>query len=132
MGLGAVCLLAGLEKARAPRGFFEGVRSYRLVPSVLAPALGSTLIAAELGVADAIGEPVASVHRRGFSILVEDPSDPEPAGLHLVVVCPNCIRAVPYASLAGDGSLALAECLRCDVLFDAAPDAIFATSPVRG
>ena len=49
MGLGAVCLLAGLEKARAPRGFFEGVRSYRLVPSVLAPALGSTLIAAELG-----------------------------------------------------------------------------------
>ena len=48
MGLGAVCLLAGLEKARAPRGFFEGVRSYRLVPSALAPALGSTLIAAEL------------------------------------------------------------------------------------
>ena len=31
-GLGAVCLLAGLEKARAPREFFEGVRQYRLVP----------------------------------------------------------------------------------------------------
>ena len=31
-GLGAVCLLAGLEKARAPQEFVEGVRQYRLVP----------------------------------------------------------------------------------------------------
>ena len=48
-GLGAVCLLAGLEKARAPREFFEGVRQYRLVPSRFAPAVGGGLIAAELG-----------------------------------------------------------------------------------
>jgi len=48
-GLGAVCLLAGVEKARAPRSFFEGVRQYRLVPSGLAPFVGGTLIAAELG-----------------------------------------------------------------------------------
>jgi hypothetical protein len=47
-----------------------------------------------------------------------------------VVVCPHCIRAVPYAGLASDGSLALAECLRCDALFDVAPDAIFATAPL--
>ena len=48
-GLGAVCLLAGLEKARAPREFFEGVRQYRLVPARLAPIVGGGLIAAELG-----------------------------------------------------------------------------------
>jgi hypothetical protein len=64
MGLGAVCLLAGLEKARAPRGFFEGVRSYRLVRSSLAPALGSALIATELAlgtllVADLVPEAAA-------------------------------------------------------------------------
>jgi hypothetical protein len=48
VALGGVCLLAGLGKARAPRDFFEGVRSYRLVPRALAPAIGSTLVAAEL------------------------------------------------------------------------------------
>ncbi len=48
MALGGVCLLAGLEKARAPRVFFEGVRRYRIVPQALAPAVGSTLVAAEL------------------------------------------------------------------------------------
>jgi uncharacterized membrane protein YphA (DoxX/SURF4 family) len=47
-GLGAVCLLAGLEKARAPRDFFSGVRQYRLVPARLAPVVGSVLIAVEL------------------------------------------------------------------------------------
>lgn len=48
VGLGGICLLAGLEKARSPRGFFEGVRSYRLVPRGLAPAVGVALIAAEV------------------------------------------------------------------------------------
>lgn len=49
-GLGAICLLAGIEKARAPRHFFEGVRQYRLLPSRLAPLIGGALIAAELGI----------------------------------------------------------------------------------
>jgi len=48
IGLGGICLLAGLEKARAPREFARGVESYRLVPRSLAPAVGATLIAAEL------------------------------------------------------------------------------------
>ena len=48
MGLGGVCLLAGLEKARAPREFFEGVRRYRLVARGLAPAVAAGLIALEL------------------------------------------------------------------------------------
>jgi hypothetical protein len=50
IGLGGVCLLAGLEKARAPRAFFRGVERYRLVPRSLAPAVGGGLIAAELAV----------------------------------------------------------------------------------
>jgi uncharacterized membrane protein YphA (DoxX/SURF4 family) len=48
-GLGAVCLLAGFEKARAPRDFFDGVRQYRLFPARLAPVVGGGLVAAELG-----------------------------------------------------------------------------------
>jgi hypothetical protein len=48
-GLGAVCLLAGVEKARAPRTFFGGVRQYGLVPARFAPMAGGALIAAELG-----------------------------------------------------------------------------------
>jgi uncharacterized membrane protein YphA (DoxX/SURF4 family) len=47
-GLGAICLLAGLEKARAPKEFVEGVRQYRLVPSRVAPVVGGALIATEL------------------------------------------------------------------------------------
>lgn len=49
IGLGGVCLLAGLEKARAPREFIQGVERYRLVPRDLATAIGGGLIAAELG-----------------------------------------------------------------------------------
>lgn len=48
IGLGGICLLAGLEKARAPREFFEGVHRYRLVPRGLAAAVGAALIALEL------------------------------------------------------------------------------------
>jgi uncharacterized membrane protein YphA (DoxX/SURF4 family) len=48
-GLGAVCLLAGIEKVRAPGDFFEGVRQYGLVPARFAPLVGGALIAAELG-----------------------------------------------------------------------------------
>ena len=39
IGLGGICLLAGLEKARAPREFARGVESYRLVPRSLVPAV---------------------------------------------------------------------------------------------
>jgi len=48
-GLGAVCLLAGVEKVRAPGEFVEGVRQYRIVPPRFAPVAGWALIAAELG-----------------------------------------------------------------------------------
>ena len=47
-GLGAVCLLAGTEKAKAPGDFVEGVRQYRIVPPRFARPAGWALIAAEL------------------------------------------------------------------------------------
>jgi hypothetical protein len=47
-GLGAICLLAGAEKLRAPRGFFDGVKQYGIVRPQLAPIVGSVLIGAEL------------------------------------------------------------------------------------
>lgn len=47
-GLGAVCVLAGIEKARAPRDFFEGVRQYGLVAPRFARIVGWVLISAEL------------------------------------------------------------------------------------
>lgn len=49
IGLGGVCLLAGLEKVRAPGEFVRGVESYRLLPREFAPAAGAVLIAFELG-----------------------------------------------------------------------------------
>jgi hypothetical protein len=48
IGLGGICLLGRLEKARAPREFFEAVHRYRLVPRGLAAAVGAALIALEL------------------------------------------------------------------------------------
>jgi uncharacterized membrane protein YphA (DoxX/SURF4 family) len=47
-GLGAVCLLAGVEKARAPQKFVDGVRQYGLLPARLAPLVAGGLIATEL------------------------------------------------------------------------------------
>jgi uncharacterized membrane protein YphA (DoxX/SURF4 family) len=47
-GLGAISLLAGIEKLRAPRKFFEGVKQYGLVTPRVAPIAGSALIGAEL------------------------------------------------------------------------------------
>lgn len=47
-GLGAVCLLAGIEKAQSPRDFVDGVRQYRLVPPRFARVVGFALIGAEL------------------------------------------------------------------------------------
>ena len=48
-GLGAVCLLAGIEKAQSPGDFFQGVRQYRLVAPGFTRIVGWSLIAAELG-----------------------------------------------------------------------------------
>ena len=70
MGLGGICLLAGLEKARAPREFFEGVRRYRLVHRGLAPAVGAGLIALELVIgALLVGDLVPRVAAAGAILL---------------------------------------------------------------
>ena len=70
MGLGGICLLAGFEKARAPREFFEGVRRYRLVARGLAPAVAAGLIALELLLgALLVGDLVPTVASAGAMVL---------------------------------------------------------------
>ena len=70
MGLGGICLLAGFEKARAPREFFEGVRRYRLVARGLAPAVAAGLIALELLLgALLVGDLVPTVASAGAVVL---------------------------------------------------------------
>jgi hypothetical protein len=81
----------------------------------------------ERAVADALGEPIATVRRLGFGLPTFD--RPEKSDdLRLVLDCPFCGRAVPYPGRARDGSLALAECLRCDVYFDFAEVEVYATA----
>jgi hypothetical protein len=80
----------------------------------------------ERAVADALGEPLATVRRLGFGLTTLDrPAEPE--DLRLVLDCPFCGRAVPYPGRSRDGSLALAECLRCDVYFDFTEVEVYAT-----
>ena len=81
----------------------------------------------ERAVADALGEPIATVRRLGFGLTTLDHLD-ETADLRLVLDCPFCGRAVSYPGRARDGSLALAECLRCDVYFDFAEVEVYATT----
>ena len=81
----------------------------------------------ERAVADALGEPLATVRRLGFGLTTLDrPAEPDDP--RLVLDCPFCGRAVPYPGRARDGSLALAECLRCDVYFDFAEVEVYATT----
>ena len=49
-GLGGVCLLSGVEKARAPQDFFAGVRRYEVLPARYASLAGGALIGAELAI----------------------------------------------------------------------------------
>jgi hypothetical protein len=81
----------------------------------------------ERAVADALGEPLATVRRLGFGLTTLDHLD-ESDDLQLVLDCPFCGRAVPYPGRSRDGSLAMAECLRCDVYFDFAEVEVYATS----
>lgn len=69
-------------------------------------------------VAHQTGESLAIVHRLGFQ--PDSAKNLEPEEIRLVLDCPFCGRAVPYPGRAGDGTLALAECLNptCDVYFD--------------
>jgi hypothetical protein len=81
----------------------------------------------ERAVADALGEPIATVRRLGFGLMtLARPAEPD--DLRLVLDCPFCGHAVPYLGRSRDGSLALAECLRCDVYFDFAEVEVYATS----
>jgi hypothetical protein len=81
----------------------------------------------ERAVADALGEPIATVRRLGFGLTTLDHLD-ESEDLRLVLDCPFCGRAIPYPGRSRDGSLAMAECLRCDLYFDFAEVEVYATA----
>jgi hypothetical protein len=81
----------------------------------------------ERAVADALGEPIATVRRLGFCPTTLDHFD-ESDDLRLVLDCPFCGRVAPYPGRSRDGSLAMAECLHCDVYFDFAEVEVYATS----
>jgi hypothetical protein len=81
----------------------------------------------ERAVADALGEPLATIRRLGFGPLtIPHPNDPD--DLSLVLDCPFCGHTVPYPGRSRDGSLAMAECLRCDVYFDFSDVEVYATA----
>jgi hypothetical protein len=84
----------------------------------------------ESAVAAVTGESVRTVHQLGFGIITPRGRDLEPEDLRLVVDCPFCRHPVPSPVWAGDGSLTLAECVDCDVYFDATTDEIYA-APAR-
>ena len=78
-------------------------------------------------VAGATGESLRTVRGLGFGL--DHDAEREPEDLCLNLDCPFCGCAVPYPGTAGDGSSALAECLRCDVYFDFAAAEVYASGP---
>jgi hypothetical protein len=71
-------------------------------------------------VAGVTGESLRTVRARGFSLLGSGARDPESVDPRLVLDCPFCGRLVAYPGQTPSGTLAPAECLRCDVEFDCA------------
>jgi hypothetical protein len=72
------------------------------------------------------GEPLSTVNLFGFTVIAEETDDLEPEDVVLVLDCPFCRQPVPYPGLAGDGSMTLAECDRCDVYFEFNVDEVYA------
>ena len=77
-------------------------------------------------VADATGESLLTVRRRGFSPLGRGPSSLVPEPSALLLDCPFCGRPVPYPGLARGGEPALAECLDCDLDYEFDPGEVYA------
>lgn len=51
LGLAALFAAGAVHKLRSPREFFAIVRNYRLMPTWLAPVIGSAIVAAEFAIA---------------------------------------------------------------------------------
>jgi hypothetical protein len=72
----------------------------------------------ERAIARATGEALPTIRRLGFSAATGPAIDLEPEDVALVLDCPFCGRPVAYPGTTGVGALALAECLRCDVIYE--------------
>jgi hypothetical protein len=83
-------------------------------------------------VASVTGETLRTIRARGFGLVVPEADNHDPEDLRLVLDCPFCRMAVPYPGVARDGSLPMAECLRCDIYFPFALDEVYAAGPIDG
>jgi hypothetical protein len=79
-------------------------------------------------VAARTGEPLALVRRLGFQLQRERHEEPAADDLRLVVHCPFCLGTVPYPGRSRDGSAVMAECVACDVYFEAEDRDVFLAS----
>lgn len=85
-----------------------------------------TQLQLESAIAGTTGESLRTIRARGFSLLHPRPSHEDTCVLRLQLDCPFCGRPVAYPGTAADGSIALAECDRCDVDFEVAPTEVYA------
>jgi hypothetical protein len=79
-------------------------------------------------VAEALGESVRVVHNFGFQLVEDRPDDLEPENVRPAVECPFCRRVVPYPGRLENGEWPLAECDRCDLLFEISEHDLFAAA----
>ena len=78
-------------------------------------------------VAGATGESPRTILALGFQVAPARPRDLPPEDLCLAVDCPFCGR--PARLPAGPaGAPPLADCDRCDIVFDYSPDEVYAAS----
>jgi hypothetical protein len=64
------------------------------------------------------GESLAVIRHLGFQLESEPREEPGTDDICLVVHCPFCRGQVPYPGRSRDGSVALAQCVGCDVYFE--------------
>jgi hypothetical protein len=78
-------------------------------------------------VAGATGESPRTILALGFQAAPAPPRDLPPEDLCLAVDCPFCGRPARLPAKPA-GAPPLAECDRCDVVFDHSPDEVYAAS----
>ena len=85
----------------------------------------------DAAVALATGESLGVVRSLGFNLVLSGPERLDLEESRIVVDCPTCGQPVAYPGRVPDGSQALAECVRCDLYFDFAPEAVYVTTEAQ-